>query len=75
MKGIINKIFKLCKDKNIKFFCSSWNSEVYDYLKKNTDNVLPPFPKLELFKERAVDGRHPSGKHYEYWVNQIHENI
>ena len=74
-KTIINKIFKLCKDKNIKSFCSSWNSEVYEYIKKNAGNVLPPFPRLDMFKERASDGEHPSGKHYEYWVNQIYKKV
>jgi len=74
-KTIINKIFKLCKDKNIKFFCSSHNSEVYDYIKKNAGNVLPPFPRLDMFKERAVDRQHPSDKHHEYWVDQIYEQI
>ena len=73
-KTIINKILKLCVDKQIKFFCSSWNGEVYDYLKKNTD-VLPPFPSIEMFKERASDRKHPSRKHYEYWVNQIYTQI
>ena len=71
-KKFLSRLVRFCQRNDIKLHCSSWSSEVYDHL-KTLDHVslLPRFPELYMFKERADDGRHPHRKHYQYFVDQI----
>lgn len=70
-KRIIGKIIRHCEDNNITLFCSSHNNDVYEYLKTQNCGLLPRFPELAMFAERADDGGHPHRKHYQYFVDQI----
>jgi len=74
-KRFLNKIIDYCKQNNIDLFVSSWVDEVYQYLQQQRDKMnftmLPRFPKLSLFTERADDGAHPHRKHYEYFADEI----
>ena len=73
-KIFLTKIIKYCKSNNVKLSVSSWgdDDEVYNYLKLQDEvNLLPKFPSLFIFKERADDKSHPHKKHYEYFVEQI----
>lgn len=71
-KKFLIKILNFCKNNNIALYSSSWNNDVYEWLQKDNDlKLLPKFPKLSIFKERADDGAHPHKKHYEFFVNQI----
>jgi len=71
-KIFLAKIIDYCNNNKIKLSVSSWNDEVYDYLKLQ-DNVdlLVKFPSLSMFTERADDGDHPHRKHYEYFVKDL----
>jgi hypothetical protein len=71
-KIFLAKIIDYCNNNKIKLSVSSWNDEVYDYLKLQ-DNVdlLVKFPSLSMFTERADDGDHPHRKHYEYFVKEL----
>jgi len=71
-RKILSKIINFCSNNHIKLYASSWQTEVYDHLKTYNNLVLlPQFPKLNTFNERAEDGRHPHRKHYQYFVDQI----
>jgi hypothetical protein len=71
-KKFLKKIINFCRDNDIKLHCSSWHKDVYEYLKECEKIILlPKFPDLTLFKERADDGAHPHKKHYQYFVDQI----
>ena len=68
----VDKILNFCKEKKINLYCSAWHEEEYKYLKqKQGFTLLPAFPKMDSFKERATDGRHPHEKHYRLFVDQI----
>ena len=73
-KKFLLKIIKFCKDNNIELHCSSWSDDVHDYLSscKNI-KLLPKFPKMDTFTERADDDNHPHKKHYQFFVDQIKE--
>ena len=67
-----DKIVDFCSSKNIDLYCSAWTEEVYEHLKqKQGFTLLPSFPPMDIFKERATDGRHPHEKHYRLFVDQI----
>jgi hypothetical protein len=71
-KKFLMKIINFCKHNNIELHCSGWTDDVYDYLKECRNlTLLPKFPNLSLYKERADDGEHPHKKHYQYFVDQI----
>jgi hypothetical protein len=71
-KKFLIKILNFCKNNNIALYSSSWNDDVYEWLQKDNDlKLLPKFPKLSIFKERADDGAHPHKKHYEFFADQI----
>jgi hypothetical protein len=71
-KTFVLKIINFCKSNNIELYSSSWDDDVYEYLKTNGNlKILPKFPKLSMFKERADDGTHPHKKHYDFFVDQI----
>ena len=66
------KILDFCKEKKIDLYCSAWQEEEYEYLKqKQGFTLLPSFPRMDSFKERASDGRHPHEKHYRLFVDEI----
>ena len=67
-----DKILDLCNSKKIDLYCSAWHEEEYEYLKqKQGFTLLPAFPRMDSFKERATDGRHPHEKHYRLFVDEI----
>ena len=67
-----SKIIAFCRTKNVDLYCSAWTHREYNYLKqKDGLTLLPAFPNLNIFKERADDGYHPHRKHYEYFVDKI----
>lgn len=71
-KIFLAKIIEYCKSNKIKLSVSSYIDEVYEYLKSQDQvDLLPKFPKLSIFTERADDGMHPHMKHYEYFVDKI----
>ena len=74
-KKILTKILNFCADNAIKLYCSSWSNDEYNHLKQlkvyNNLKLLPKFPELSMFKERADDGWHPHKKHYQYFVDQL----
>ena len=71
-KIFLAKIIEYCKSNKIKLSVSSWVDEVYEYLKSQDQvDLLPKFPELSIFTERADDGLHPHMKHYEYFVDEI----
>ena len=71
-KKFLKKIINFCKDNNIELQCSGWTNDVYNYLKECVNlTLLPIFPRLSSFEERADDGSHPHRKHYQHWVDQI----
>lgn len=71
-KKFLQKIINFCKDNSIELRCSGWTKDVYSYLRQ-CDNLslLPMFPPLSYFEERADDGNHPHRRHYQYFVDQI----
>ena len=70
-----DKITDFCAKNNIDLYCSAWEDHTYDYLQNKTGfALLPKFPVLEIFDERADDLYHPHKKHYEYFVHSILEN-
>jgi|TARA_R110000822_G_C15233454_1_gene485564 hypothetical protein len=67
-----HKITDFCSENKIDLYCSAWLDDEYDYLKtKSGFTLLPKFPGLKMFKERADDNQHPHKKHYEYFVDSI----
>ena len=71
-KKILIKILNFCKNNDIELYSSSWDDDVYNYLKTHNNlKLLPKFPKLSIFEERADDGAHPHKKHYDFFVDQI----
>ena len=76
-KRFLDKILLFCNTNKIKLFCSSWDETVYKYLrvikKYNHANIelLPQFPDMDTFAERAGDGQHPHTKHYQLFAEQI----
>jgi hypothetical protein len=71
-KTFLLKIINFCKKNNIELYVSSWDDDVYDYLKTyNNLKLLPKFPKLSTFEERADDGDHPHKRHYDFFVAKI----
>jgi hypothetical protein len=71
-KRILSRLVRFCQRNDIKLYCSSWSSDVYDHLKTlEYVHLLPKFPEINIFKERADDGGHPHHKHYQHWVDQI----
>jgi hypothetical protein len=72
-KKILKKIINLSKKQNIKTFYTSRDNYTYSYIKSNYEdaNMLPKYPQLTLFKERAKNGTHPAGVHNEYFVKEI----
>lgn len=71
-KKFLLKIINFCKNNDIKLCCSSWDDDVYDYLKTHNNlKLLSKFPELSMFVERADDGGHPHKKHYDFFADQI----
>ena len=67
-----DKILDFCNAKKIDLYCSAWQEEEYEYLKqKEGFTLLPAFPRMDSFKERATDGLHPHEKHYRLFVDKI----
>ena len=57
--------------KGIIDYVGGWG-DLYDYLKNNKNVVLlPKFPDLNIFTERANDNAHPHKKHHGFFVNEI----
>jgi len=71
-KRVLNKLINLAQQHKNNVFFTSRSAETYQYLKtiKNI-NLLPEYPPLSLYKERANDGYHPSFKHNKFFVEQI----
>ena len=72
-KKILKKLINLSKQQNIKTFYTSRDNLTYSYIKSNyTDaNILPHYPQLTLFRDRAKNGTHPARIHNEYFVKEI----
>jgi hypothetical protein len=71
-KKFLLKIINFCKNNNIELYGSSWDDDVYDYLKTHNNlKLLPKFPELSTFEERADDGGHPHKKYYDFFADQI----
>lgn len=62
-------IDRLSKHKNV--FMTSYVEEVYS--KIPLKNRLPKYPDLKTFKDRAIDGCHPSHNHNKLFVDKILE--
>lgn len=74
-KRFLHKIINFCKANSITLYCSSYIDDTYEYLQQVSDiTLLPKFPSLLIFPERADDGWHPHKKHYEYFVDSIYKN-
>jgi len=73
-KRFLLKIIKFCKDNNIELYCGGYMDDVHDYLSscKNI-KLLPKFPEMDTFTERADDTHHPHKKHYQLFVDKIKE--
>lgn len=66
------RILNFCRSEKIDLYCSAWTEPEYEYLKqKDGFTLLPAFPRLKTFDERATDGLHPHEKHYRLFVDQI----
>ncbi len=65
----VNNIISFCKEKNVKCLISTWSQDLHKYIP--VEYRLPIFPTLEMFTDRATDGKHPHKKHYEYFVQKI----
>ena len=66
------KILDFCKAEKIDLYCSAWTKNEYEYLKQKAGfKLLPAFPTLDSFEERADDGYHPHEKHYRLFVDEI----
>ena len=65
----MNNIISFCKEKNVKCLISTWSQDLHKYIPE--EYRLPIFPTLEMFTDRATDGKHPHKKHYEYFVQKI----
>ena len=71
-KIFLHKIINYCQENKIELAVSSWDSDVYRYLdSQKSMKILPKFPELSLYSERADDGSHPHRKHYEHFVEDI----
>ena len=71
-KIFLNKIINYCRKNNIRLLVSSWDNDVYNYLRtQHNTELLDQFPELSLFKERANDGQHPHKKHYQYFTDSF----
>ena len=71
-KIFLHKIISYCQDQKIDLAVSSWVTDVYDYLKQQKNvKILPKFPELSSYNERADDGEHPHRKHYQQFVEDI----
>jgi len=71
-KQKLQEIIEFCNLKNIKLYITSnHDDDVYTFLQSQKVTILPKFPKLSVFKERAGDGMHPHEKHYQYFVDSI----
>lgn len=70
-KKILSDLVDFCQQSKITLYASSWDSDVYNELKKYDIVLLPEFPKFDKFKDRADDGLHPHRKHYQFFVDQI----
>jgi hypothetical protein len=67
-----DNIVHFCNSKKIDLYCSAWTKQEYEFLKqKQGFNLLPAFPQMNIFQERATDGSHPHEKHYRLFVDQI----
>lgn len=66
------KMLDFCKAEKIDLYCSAWLKDEYEYLKqKDGFTLLPRFPPLDSFEEKADDGWHPHRTCYEYFTNEI----
>jgi len=71
-KIFLQKIIRHCQDNKIELAVSSWDIDVYRHLdSQKSMKILPKFPELSLYSERADDGIHPHRKHYEHFVEDI----
>ena len=70
-KEFLNKIIDYCSAEHIDLSLSSWDMEVYEYLKSKNVKTLPIFTPISMFEERGNDGTHPHRKHYDHFANQI----
>ena len=71
-KIFLNKVINFCQKHNIQLYASSWDEDVYAHLQTHKNlRLLPKFPALSMFEERADDRSHPHKKHYQFFVDQI----
>ena len=74
-KRFLHKIVNFCNANSITLYCSSYIDDNYEYLQQVTGiTLLPKFPSLLIFPERADNGSHPHKKHYQYFVDTIYKN-
>jgi hypothetical protein len=71
-KKIINKFCKFVTDNNVPCFFTSRDQQTYDYISTQPDiKILPMYPKLDDFPERAGSGYHPAKAHNISFVESI----
>ena len=62
-------IIEMCEQRQVQCWISTWDQDMYMHIPNK--HRLPIFPDIETFPERASDGLHPHGKHYELFVKNI----
>jgi hypothetical protein len=76
MKTSIYEIDRICKERNIQAYYSSWDHQTYDMLlKMNLHGKFLPEFKLHHSFSKARDNRHPSHLYHERWANDINNTI
>ena len=73
-KEKILQIQNFCREKNIKLYTSSWDSQTMNFLRDHNFCVLPAFD-MTVTNERAGDLRHPCKVHNANWVSMIEASI
>ena len=74
-KKKLDDIISFCKENQISLQLSSWDKEVYTYVKKNyTSYTLPIFDLSWPFK-MMLDMFHPGPDFHYYWAKSIKEQI
>ncbi len=75
-KKIINKLITFANSLNVPIYVTSRDKDTYNFLQTlqtehNKIKVLPTYPDIKLFPERANNGTHPAKPHNEHFVDSI----
>lgn len=69
----IKRLVKMSQE-NRQIYITSYMEDVYNSIPSG-DHKLPKYPDLEIYKDRASDGRHPHYKHNKLFVDSISDRI